>query len=892
MSIKLTLIDLHVTYVHITVCLHNVYDTLRQAWITERHDLESTTNVSARAPLLMDLVWAETSPCTVASQYLSSILGTTKFDNHPLAVIMGLTIKESGVQSPLVASARCTMVAAATQIKLHEDLHKRPPWKWAGIPDQRRPAADRDRLYTELKEADPKTLDKGLSAAIQSMILSEAEEHDGLVDDEFYKDLLLLWVVLSDGDTQDIERLHALLNRGLRRCENKQAATWPRVSSAAVCQQNTVAVRASQKYHGASRMKANEGGDHGCLTETKKCIASPLMWYFNQARARDKAIMGKAPPISKSYWDGIRHEWAEILSDDERSAIEGKVKADFRCAQLLPVVDAAPAPGGQCSLAKVDRGLLAAHTESAIVSAPRAYDVTLVSCADPSLRIGIASSDKITSFWYRKSGMELEEVQQDGNVVALDEKTCSFAIDDPSLTLVQAEAEWSKKMQVFAVDRGRVPEKLFQPLLRTEHAPMVQAMMNGIQADVAKEGRKQGRAGCFHKKAHVLETLLHFQGESSSMNVDAWHRFAFITADLGPNSAVRRTSTQMFLLCSASDCDMTSADLDDYVNIAGVCDVQLVFARLPHVQTFPEAHFGNMRVYCRQVTCGGLDIRDSEALSSEFGIADLVTCTVCEFLWTGFDEAKIVRGGKSRTWTCAEGDRDDADSDVGWRPKRRRPRPAGRCKGNQEYGFVFLDGQEEGEPTTLEGWLEEVMQMDEEGELATLDDVASPTQGNDDGEDQDLLDDCQDDPSDSDDVMDSFLGECSKMFDDHRLGFVADPSHFDTTRLQWKSDGCMHCVHEGGTVELLGTVKWVGLNSIKVVCGKHRDCGFILYGKHDWSLADSLIDRFVTISCCLDKHKPVAEDPLFAIVLFLFDLAVSLDLIMMIIDKMKLIKPF
>ena len=131
-------------------------------------------------------------------------------------------------------------------------------------------------------------------------------------------------------------------------------------------------------------------------------------------------------------------------------------------------------------------------------------------------------------------------------------------------------------------------------------------------------------------------------------------------------------------------------------------------------------------------------------------------------------------------------------------------------------------------------------------------DDASPTLGNDDGEDQDLLDDCQDDASDSDDVMESFLGECSKMFDDHRLGFVADPSHFDTTRLQWKSDGCMHCMHEDGTVELLGTAKWVGLHSLKVVCGKHRDCGFILYGKHDWSQVDMLIDRCFGISCCLE----------------------------------------
>ena len=188
-----------------------MYDTLRQAWITERQDFASRKDVSA--PLLMDLVCDEFSPCTVASQYLSSILGTTKFDNHPPAVMMGLTIKESGVQSPLVASARCSMVAAATQIKLHEDLHKRPPWKWAGIPDQRRPAADRDRLYTELKGADPENLDKGLSAAIQSLILSDLEEHDGSVDDDFYKDLLLLWVLLSDGDTQDIERLHALLKR-------------------------------------------------------------------------------------------------------------------------------------------------------------------------------------------------------------------------------------------------------------------------------------------------------------------------------------------------------------------------------------------------------------------------------------------------------------------------------------------------------------------------------------------------------------------------------------------------------------------------------------------------------------------------------------------------------
>ena len=543
------------------------------------------------------------------------------------------------------------------------------------------------------------------------------------------------------------------------------------------------------------------------------------------------------------------------MSDDERSAIEGKVKADWKCSQLLPVVDAAPALGAECSLAKVDRGLPAAHTESALVSAPPAYDGTLVSFADPSQRIGMASGDKRTSFWYRKSGMELEKVTHDGHVVALDEETCSFAIDDPNLTLGQAETEWGKTVHTFAVDRGCIPEKLFQRLSRTEHASMAQAMMNGIQADVAKEGRKQGKAGSFHKKAHVLDTLLHFQGESSSVNGDSllWNRFAFITADLGPNSAVRRTSTQMFLLCSAPG--MTSADLDTYVNIAGVCDVELVFARRPHVQTFPEAHFGNMRVYCRQVTCGGLDILDSEALSSEFGIADSVTCTFCEFLWTGFDEAKIVRGGKSLTWTCAEGDRDDADSDVDWLPKRRRPCPADPCKGNQEYGFVLQDGQEEAELTTLEGLLEELMTMEP---VMSADD-ASPTLGNDDGEDQDLLDDCQDDSSDSDDVVESFLGECSKMFDDHRLGFVADPSHFDTTRLQWKSDGCMHCMHEDGTVELLGTAKWVGLHSVKVVCGKHQDCGFILYGKHDWSLVDMLIDRFLGISCCLE-HNQVAED--------------------------------
>ena len=204
-------------------------------------------------------------------------------------------------------------------------------------------------------------------------------------------------------------------------------------------------------------MKANvtrplEGGD-------KKCLASALMWYFNRARARDKAIMGKAPPITASYWEGIKHEWAEVLSDDERSAIEGKVKADWKCSQLLPVVDAAPALGAECSLAKVDRGLPSAHTESALVSAPPAYDGTLVSFADPSQRIGMASGDKRTSFWYRKSGMELEKVTHDGHVVALDEETCSFAIDDPNLTLGQAETEWGKTVHTFAVDRGCIPEK-------------------------------------------------------------------------------------------------------------------------------------------------------------------------------------------------------------------------------------------------------------------------------------------------------------------------------------------------------------------------------------------------------------------------------------------------
>ena len=112
----------------------------------------------------------------------------------------------------------------------------------------------------------------------------------------------------------------------------------------------------------------------------------------------------------------------------------------------------------------------------------------------------------------------------------------------------------------FALDWGSVPEKVFHPLPHVDHSPMPQAMMTGIQADVMKENSKKGRPGCFHKTAHVLETLLHFEGASPSPSVDSWHRFALITADCGPNSAVRKTSTQMWLLCFAPG--MQSADLD------------------------------------------------------------------------------------------------------------------------------------------------------------------------------------------------------------------------------------------------------------------------------------------------------------------------------------------
>ena len=171
-----------------------------QVWIQGRAgtDALNSEDGTVPSPLLMDLAWDETSPFTVASQYLSSMLGTVKFHNHPAAAIMGRTITESGLQAPEVLAARCTIVAAATQVKLREDMYNMPPWKFAGIPDQRRPAADRDSLYAELTGRDPRTLDKGLSAAIQTLIRLDAKENDGLVDDAFYKDVLALWVLFED----------------------------------------------------------------------------------------------------------------------------------------------------------------------------------------------------------------------------------------------------------------------------------------------------------------------------------------------------------------------------------------------------------------------------------------------------------------------------------------------------------------------------------------------------------------------------------------------------------------------------------------------------------------------------------------------------------------------
>ena len=78
---------------------------------------------------------------------------------------------------------------------------------------RRWPSLERDAAVSELSSMDPKKFDN-MSFALQAFL------HSGEQDDDLYKDVLALWTVLTDAHTQDIERLHALVNRHLRHANN------------------------------------------------------------------------------------------------------------------------------------------------------------------------------------------------------------------------------------------------------------------------------------------------------------------------------------------------------------------------------------------------------------------------------------------------------------------------------------------------------------------------------------------------------------------------------------------------------------------------------------------------------------------------------------------------